>query len=207
MTEREVIKLLKRLDIHCSYSEYRVRSLVENNNLDEELIVSDGVSKICLVFKNENFVVKWSRYNDEAEREVQLYQLAKEANIEMFFPVTKQLVTLNNIVFVIQEKVDVYCCDASPKLEHLYATKAKTVSDRIISKMSNAMMKAHNNYARRPNELWVRLSISIYGKHRCKKFCEFVKTHKINDLHGGNLGYKNNKPVVLDFCGFENDSY
>ena len=207
MTEQEVIKLLKRLDIHCSYSDYKVRSLVMDNNLDEELVVSEGVSKICLVFKNENFVVKWSRYSGEAEKEIQLYQLAKEANIEMFFPATRQLVTLNNIVFVIQEKVDVYCCDTTPRLERLYATKAKTVSDRIISKMSNDMMKAHNHYSRKPNELWVRLSISIYGKHRCKRFCEFLKAHKINDLHSGNLGYKNNKPVVLDFCGFENNSY
>ena len=207
MTEQEVIELLERLNINPSYSEYRIRSLVTDNILDEKIIVSEGVSKICLVFKNENFVVKWSRFSDDAKREIELYQLAKEANIEMFFPATRYLTTLNNIVFVIQEKVDICCCDTSPQLKQRYRTKAKTVSDKIIAKMSDSMMKAHSNCRRRPNETWVRLSISIYGKSRCKKFCEFLKVHRINDLHGGNLGYKNDKPIVLDFCGFDNKSY
>ena len=30
----------------------------------------------------------------------------------------------------------------------------------------------------------------------------FIKENRINDIHCANMGFKNNKPIIIDFSGF-----
>lgn len=62
-----------------------------------------------------------------------------------------------------------------------------------------------SDYNRELDSLWSRMVISIYGKKMCKSLCDFIRENKINDLHCHNLGYKNNKPIILDFSGYYRD--
>lgn len=57
-------------------------------------------------------------------------------------------------------------------------------------------------YDRDLDTTWGKLVISLYGKQITKKLCKFIKEYKINDLHGANIGYKNGKPIILDFSGY-----
>lgn len=207
MTKQEVIDLIEKLDIQENTSRDLISRRIKNEGLREIVTITNGCSKNCLIFRNEDFVIKWCAYGrEEAQKEISLYNLAKEKEIECFFPATELFATVNGIVFVKQEKIDACCDDLQSDKEKTYSRIGRTVSDKVFLKMSKEMRTAHPHYGRIPNSLWVHMAISLYGKCRCKKFCEFLHTHKINDLHSGNLGYKNNKPIVLDFCGFENYS-
>ena len=68
--------------------------------------------------------------------------------------------------------------------------------------MEKAICKQKNGFNRRLSREWAKLAISLYGKKTCKSLCDFIVEYGINDLHEENLGFKNNKPVILDFSGY-----
>ena len=57
------------------------------------------------------------------------------------------------------------------------------------------------------DDLWTARAYQIYGKKFMKKFAELTNTYGINDLHQGNTGYLNNRPVLLDFAGYHRESF
>ena len=207
MTKEEVvIDFIKSLDIDKSTSTYRVRKKVHESDFPSVVSVSDGATKICLIFKDWPFVIKWSAAdNDDAFIEAQIYADAVKNNIQQFFPATKLLFEHNGVKFVIQEKVDASVYDGfSGKERDRVNTIVKTVSGRIVRKVQHTCLKASPKNKRTLDHTWVAMAISLYGKKTCKSLCEFIIKHKINDLHDANVGYKNGRPVILDFSGYAN---
>lgn len=47
------------------------------------------------------------------------------------------------------------------------------------------------------------LVLTLYGKKLCRKLCAFIVENAINDLHTSNIGYNHNKPIILDFSGYD----
>jgi hypothetical protein len=163
-----------------------------------------GVSKNCLIpiDNSTNFVIKWSFLGcDEAKKEVDIYKKAVDKGVEYFFPKTEILCTIKDIVFVIQEKIDFSCYDLPDSYRDKYTHITQTASDYIVSKMEKSI---HNVTGSKPelNPLWAKMALVLYGKARVKKLCNFIRENDINDLHFNNLGYKKNKPVILDFSGY-----
>lgn len=206
MTKEEfVIDFIKSLDIDKSTSPYRVRRKIRERNIPS-VFVADGATKICLIFKDWPFVIKWSvGNNNDAFLETQIYADAVKNNIQQFFPATKLLFEHNGVKFVMQEKVNVCVCDVFNKQDRdRVEAIIKTVSDRIIKKVQRTCLKASPNNKRTLDNTWVAMVISLYGKRTCKSLCEFIIKHKINDLHEANIGYKNGRPMILDFSGYAN---
>lgn len=203
MMEREkVIELLKKLNISSRSECWEVHQALRSNGYTD-IKVSDGASKICLIFPNAPYVIKWSTgHYEEAMREVQVYQDAVAANLEKFFPKTAFLVSINGVNFVAQEKIDfcVYNCDRDN--EQKFNRISKTALDKIVRKISDEFCKASDHNRRHVDPLWVKMAIILYGKKACKALCEFVIAHQINDLHAANIGYKNGRPIILDFSGY-----
>lgn len=205
MDEKNIIDFIKSLDIDKSTRAYRVRKKVRESGFPS-VSVSDGATKICLIFKDYPFVVKWSIEDcEDAFIEAQIYADAVKNNVQQFFPATKLLFEHNDIKFVMQEKVDTSVYDGfSRKESDRVNTIVKTVSGRIIRKVQHTCLKASPNNKRTLDHTWVAMVISLYGKKTCKSLCEFIIKHKINDLHDANVGYKNGRPVILDFSGYAN---
>ena len=206
MTEQErIIEMLKHLDLSpCDDSYTAYQKLVEyDRTLSEFVKVSDGASKICFIFTEKPFVVKWSTDNyGEAMKEVEVYQKAVEQNLEKFFPKTAFLVRVNSIDFVVQEKIDTAASHCGRRERNNYRRIAKTATDKIVFKIEKEFCKAGDGYHRSLDHDWAKLAIVLYGKKACKALCDFVIENKINDLHGNNIGYKNNRPIILDFSGY-----
>lgn len=206
MTEYEkVIEMLKHLDIDSHDESYEVQEKLSDYdaNLAEQISVSDGASKICFVFKNKPFVVKWSTHGyKEAMKEVEIYQKATAQELEKFFPKTAFLVRINGIDFVVQEKVDkaVSHCDRTDVKK--FQRISKTATDKIVIKIEQEFQKAGNGYHRSLDHNWAKMAIVLYGKRACKALCDFVIANNINDLHSHNIGYKDGKPIILDFSGY-----
>lgn len=166
-----------------------------------DIKIAEGASKICLVFKNFPFVIKWSegdKGRDESMREVSIYGDAVAAGIEFLFPKTEFFCKLDKVSFVLQEKVDCSAWDArhDNKCTKVIHRVTKTPTDYIYNKMRGHIPD------RTLNEDWAKMVISLYGKRVAKRWCEFITNHRINDLHQENIGYKNFRPVVLDFSGY-----
>lgn len=161
-----------------------------------------GASKRAIVENNGEYVIKWTKDNscgqDESLRECENYIHAQELGIECFFPKTEILYRDDDIVVVIQQKVEFAIGERYDKLQKI-VEKHKTVSDKVVGKARSGFYERR----RPPNPQWLRVAISYYGKNKMKTLCHFTKLYKINDLHDYNIGFlKNSRPVILDFSGY-----
>ena len=211
MTEKEIISFLRECNLSRSGDYWNMELGIRKTAKDMGIPIKtcDGATKICIIFKDEDFVVKFSFEDhkvDEAVKEAEIYQDAIENHLEMFFPYTKILTTIDDVTFVLQRKIDFSAAERSEKLAESYNKITQTVPDRIVDKVQAEFSKAHSSFRRRINVEWVKMCVSIYGKRRVKQLCAFVIKHKINDLHSYNVGYYKNKPLILDFSGYDNYS-
>ena len=210
MTKETLKNILLKSDITRKTSLSQVRQILASAGLPrEECQVTDGASKMCIIPREADFVIKWSTgYDcesgfDEAYDEVLIYQRAIKAGLEMFFPKTEVFCTYNGINFIIQEKVDFSIYTIPTSKENRYAHKTRTVSPTIVEKMDNCFYNMRRG--RELNPLWASMAIILYGKRRCKALCRFIIENNINDLHGSNIGYLKDRPIILDFSGYHRD--
>lgn len=209
MTNEELYKVLESLCITGREDSYDVSDIVRDHGFRKDFVtVHCGVSKVCLNFVHENFVIKWAGETcgdyDEAMEEVEIYNKAVKAGLAVFFPATELFTTINGVHFVKQEKVD-FCVDETPyHKEQKYAYQSRSASDRIVRKMQRSINKACNHqYSRLLDTTWAKMALVIFGKKLVKSLCEFIVENDINDLHENNIGYKDNLPVILDFSGYK----
>lgn len=202
MEKEQIINILRELDISSHSDSWDVSRSIRSCNF-ENVRVSAGASKICLIFSDVPFVVKWSTEDyEEAMQEVKAYQDAVEAHLEKFFPKTWFLTSINGVNFVAQEKIDFCVHDCDRDNEQKFYRISKTALDKIVRKISGEFCKASDHNRRHVDPLWIKMAIVLYGKKACKALCEFVIAHQINDLHAANIGYKNGRPIILDFSGY-----
>ena len=210
-TKGELKALLAILGITRSTSRRQVKNmLMEKGYTEPEYLVCDGASKICIVPKHADFVIKWSTSclsgeegYDEAYDEVLIYEKAIREGLEMFFPKTEILCTIGGINFVVQEKIDFSALNTPRNKDSKYLYKTRTVSPAIIDKIDTCFQSIHRG--RSIDTTWASMAIVIYGKRKCKALCKFVIENGINDLHLSNIGYLKDKPVILDFSGYHRD--
>lgn len=210
-TKGELKALLATLGITRSTSRRQVKDMLTDKGYTfPEYQVCDGASKICIVPKNADFVIKWSTSclsgeedYDEAYDEVLIYEKAVREGLEMFFPKTEILCTIGGINFVVQEKIDFSALNTPRNKDSKYLYKTKTVSPAIIDKIDTCFQSIRRG--RSIDTTWASMAIVIYGKRKCKALCKFVIENGINDLHLSNIGYLKDKPVILDFSGYHRD--
>lgn len=210
-TKDELKALLAILGITRSTSRRQVKDmLMDKGYTFPGYQVCDGASKICIVPKYADFVIKWSTSclsgeegYDEAYDEVLIYEKAVREGLEMFFPKTEILCTIGGINFVVQEKIDFSALNTPRNKDSKYLYKTKTVSPAIIDKIDTRFQSIRRG--RSIDTTWASMAIVIYGKRKCKALCKFVIENGINDLHLSNIGYLKDKPVILDFSGYHRD--
>lgn len=208
ITRKEIKELIASLDITKSTTRNRVGEMLKAKGCSStKYRVCDGASKLCIIPKDADFVVKWTsnpcsfdKDYDEAYDEVLIYKKAVKAGLEMFFPRTEVLLINNGVIFVIQDKIDFSSLNTPTATEDRYLYKTKTVSPAIIEKMESCFSSMARG--RDLDTTWASMAIVLYGKKKCKALCRFVIENNINDLHRSNIGYLNNRPIILDFSGY-----
>lgn len=194
-------------DIECALADY----FGDINKYTYDLHA--GASKFCLVPTDPSkmWVLKWS-LDDSCEKEETLYYDACERGLEVFFPETHYLFSHKCGMFYIQRKVDNSCYNISYDKVQKYREIAKTScrsKSQIWKRMEKKFDKADcgRGYNRGLNCTWANMALVLYGKKKCKALCDFIVEHEINDLHDSNIGYLNDKPIILDFCGYSGDEW
>ena len=123
--------------------------------------------------------------------EVERYSLAREFGFERFFLETFCIGYVKGHPIYVQEKIE----EIGP------------VSDSRKSKTSSkeAKEKAHEcGYYPDVHFDWLAAVVDILDEDQAlADFLQFLDENDIdNDLHSGNIGYKNGFPVLMDYAGF-----
>ena len=192
----------------CYIPGIEAAEILQNYNIvsnRREIEMADGASKYVVIFKNKDYVLKWSGDNSVLKEAI-IYQRAVKKGIAFMFPQTILIGEFHGIYYSIQEKID-YSARKIPRKDlSKYCKMTKTVNDDILQKMEKGFYIPNCGYNRSLHTTWAKVFISLYGKAMAKKLCAFIQENRINDLHSSNIGFRNYKPILLDFCGYGNDS-
>ena len=169
---------------------------------------ANGATKGVIIFKDLGFVIKvplmyydggsslYGAGGDDdwnyCEAELKNYIAAKENNVENCFAkieFIKQIGGCNYPVYI-QEYVDTFVNRSSVS----YHTDEDVDMVRQIINQSPAYDYIDTN--------WEADILATFGKNFYEKVKEFIFRYEINDLHRGNIGYINCKPVFADYSGF-----
>lgn len=223
---KEIIKALEKCDIgntlYFEDCEYRIFSYLKSQNLKFKYF--SGATKLVLLFENCDYVIKIpftgsseevSYYNEEyheeysdysyvdfsnagdncgewdyCEIESNNYKLAKEEDLKICFAGTSKLTTINGYPIYIQKRIK--------RFGNNYSLAGVNLKEfETIEKTCQNVGYYNTSF-----HFWIREVIKLYGKNFADRLLIFLKECKINDLRGDNIGYLDNKPVLVDYAGF-----
>lgn len=126
---------------------------------------------------------------DYCRAETILYEKAEKFHIEDCFLKTELLGYVHSHPIYIQEKVEMYFSrnDESPK-------------DWDSEQKIQLYCQSHNYWCF--NSYWIDDFLKFYGEKMFDLLSKFLRDNCIHDLHGGNLGYINNRPVIVDYGSY-----
>jgi hypothetical protein len=199
-------------------SEYYAEVLEEDlEDIDKTATVDSGITKAVIIFPEEDVVLKipyngywemaeeeydyddisWRPFlngggsdnDDYCQYELDIYDLAKEYDLEDFFLKTEYYGYVDGHPLYIQEKGET--------MLHF------DDSQRIPSEEAQKTVKTNRNI-NSIDRYWLAFAVDWYGEEKVEKFCSFVKRHKIEqDLHWHNIGFAiDERPVLIDWAGF-----
>ena len=222
---QEILDALQECDFYCLNSENYYDNVIcyFKHKYKKSFSYDAGASKLALIFKNFDYVIKipfsgsmgynssndssnseFDEYYDSCEdfcnagrydngwnycqAEADVYENAKDFGIEDCFAKTEKIAEINSYPIYKQEYVKVYDYGASSC--HTPQDKEKVIS----------LCKEQCFWA--CDENWLADVLAYFGEKIFNKLIEFIQYMEINDLHNGNIGYINLKPVLMDYSGW-----
>jgi hypothetical protein len=120
------------------------------------------------------------------ELESKLWIAAQEAGLEKLFLRTMKIGMHNGSPIYIQEKADIIgLSNTSP-------------SPESKSRFANSFSDRRGFY----DESFGAFLLDYYGEIILDKFFTFIEKYDICDFHRGNFGFQDNRPVFVDYSGF-----
>lgn len=201
-----------------SFEEKILKHLPKDFNYDYNY----GATKIVFILPDKNFVIKipfsgcevkftgaqspmrteegeedeW----DYCQVECDIYALAEEEAVEDFFAKTECIGFIHDYPIYVQEIAKIYK-DIYPsrKIEGTEYRKKYTEEDyeKIDSLCCNHNYDCFNMY-------WLCDAFKYYGEIKGEEFLQFIKNVCVEDLHKANIGYIGDRPVIIDYSGFNN---
>lgn len=186
--------------------------------------IESGATKLCLFFDNiQEYVVKIPYvgaiyFNNDSFDEVQeeytnagecvnspcdswdycmteaaLFQEAKKLGIDKCFAGTYYIGSIDDFPIYVSSKVPNYVSGKS-------SPKAKELGKKIIDSKPQELGDLTSDS--------LGLFIDNYGYDIAKRMFDFLKEHKIKDMHSGNLGFtQDNHIKIIDYCSYNESIY
>lgn len=148
-------------------------------NDDEELQLED----FCCAYDGE-----WGW--DYCKAEALSFSKALERNLDFIFMKTTHIGNVHGHPIYIQPRITKTASQLS---------FSKKLTEEKISSTEAACYELEVDCF---NTLWIHDFIESYGLEFFRTFNDFLKDCHINDLHGSNIGYFNDKPVIFDYSGY-----
>ena len=189
--------------------------------LDDNFILASGVSKVAIIPKEKNYVIKIPYYgkyrknngikcfdpyfssisksSDYCKSEEIIYNKAKANGLDTFFAEIEQIGKIKSIPIYVQRKAvifeDVYYPedDEEENLNEHEISIFKTITTKYSDLVEDEYLPLS----------WMKDFICSYGELAFDKLYNFLSDNNIQDLHSENIGYICERPVLVDFSGFE----
>ena len=189
--------------------------------LDDNFILASGVSKVAIIPKEKNYVIKIPYYgkyrksngikcfdpyfssisksSDYCKSEEIIYNKAKANGLDTFFAEIEQIGKIKSIPIYVQRKAiifeDVYYPedDEEENLNEREVSIFKTITTKYSDLVEDEYLPIS----------WMKDFICSYGELAFDKLYNFLSDNNIQDLHSENIGYICERPVLVDFSGFE----
>ena len=161
---------------------------------------NNGASRFAFIFHEEEIVFKFPFYYrtkiDYCEIELDHYEEAKQYGIEkILLPIYYMGITAEGIPVYLQPMFTKAECDL-----HYY--ERDEIDNKINVPKSFVDKVRRNCRDSFTPRTWTGRAIQIYGKKFMRKFERWTIECDVNDLHGGNVGYLNKQPVIIDYAGY-----
>ena len=218
MSNKEILDLFKDCIFDGILTEYDYEDKILYYLPDDfDYDVEYGATKLVLMPSNENFVIKipftgyyteefdgkegkfkeiYYTFNgadngswDYCKCECERYLTAKQENLEKYFAKTTYLDSINDHPIYIQEKAVIYVNSSKKEI----SLKEEETTRKKCSKQGTCCFNVH----------WLNDLLKYCGDKEFEDFLFFIKINGFNDdLHSTNIGYIGNKPVLVDYSGF-----
>lgn len=193
--------VLNALD-HCKYR-IGYDEMEEICDPDSGLEYHSGASRWCITHPSWDFVLKFGRFDsvhtDYCAIEAQNYKTAKTYGIAaILLPIEEIYETAAGVKIYKQEKYSFAMCEMNSEQ---YRPFVKCVKDLLNQKIVSKARSGCNDYHRIDRQ-WLARVIQLYGKRFTRAFEAWTHECDVNDLHQGNIGFKNGRPIILDYAGF-----
>ena len=175
------------------YAEWFEGYEVDYDEENDEPIYEDGYTADCPFqgVEVEGFIKENSW--DYCETETLIYEVAKRNSMEDHFAKTYMIGYANHWPIYAQVRA---CMLRS---EESYTTRSKKNYTEEERETANAIRDNEKFYL---DEEWLMDFIAFWGKERMLQFIKFCNDWFIDDLHGGNLGYVNGIPCLVDYSSY-----
>lgn len=179
-----------------------------------------GASKYVILLPNYNYVIKIpfngtgaTYYDDETDREEIEFVRFDGATLSNGWDYCAVEATIYEYAEL--EKVEKYLARTAfwkkSKLGYSFylQEKVNSYNDEEISENSRKIAETYagysNAYGTCPlyDEEWIGHFLDWYGEDEYRKLANFLISEDVDDLHCGNLGYRENgAPVIFDYSGY-----
>lgn len=210
LTNYHVQRIIRSLNIHCSdKTSHNDRYSFLENICN---VCYEGETKIVLLHDDWDFVIKIPKYHNYrkfnyCDLEVQHYQSALKYRVEKVLLETAVLTTLSNgITLYIQPRYHESLNDFW-RNNNKYNSLQKKLNNTDYKSPTRrkALLGMYESY-RLDCEWFCRL-VQLYGKKFARSLEQWSQENKIGDLHSSNVGWYNNKPIILDYSGYYGGRY
>ena len=167
--------------------------------------IHTGATRICVYHKDWDFVLKFDEeYKSTAYCALEFYhyEMAKKYNVQrVLLPIEKIAVFDNGLKIYRQAKFTAGWHDLDRKdNQSLRQAFEQTRRSKTFRKISKGMHHDTHDY-------WIARTTQLYGKKFMRSLEDWIKEYEINDLHTGNIGMLNGRPVLLDYAGYRGGTY
>lgn len=186
----------------------------DNFDFFREYDLHNGATKAVIVPRHEDFVIKipyngyydtyYNDYDEEedyfipfeggdeeqqpwnyCEAELKKYNFAKQFGFEKYLAKVEFLGYINGYPIYVQEKCKI-------GVSHHYSQEERQKTSNLSKKFIGINLN------------WLTDFRIYYGEEELINFISFISKNHWNDLYGDNVGYLNDKPVLVDFAGYNN---
>ena len=171
-----------------------IAPMIDNN---EEIQYFTGATKGVIKFLNKQYVLKIPFYNekepiwDKCNKEMQLYQQAKDNGLKDFFAPVVLITAINEHPIYFQPYCKtVFSCMHTKDIPYFSEKQQK-----------KAWARFHTHYIPMLiNNQWLTDIYVLYGEKTFDKLIKFLKENSIIDLHEENIGFTmSGNPVIIDY--------
>lgn len=220
MSNKEILQLFNTCTFDGILTENDFEDKVLSNLPDDlKYHYEYGATKLVIILPDCNFVIKipfsgsyQEFYQDDTERyeeeyveftnaeseicnwdyckvEANYYILAEFAGVEKYFAKTECIGAINNYPIYIQQKAEIF-------------SEIKDPNTYSKEKKSSTREKCNKEKLWCFNACWLSDLLDYCGDEDFKLFMSFLRDNKFDDLHSSNIGYIGEKPVLVDYSGF-----